>query len=53
MQEVGQDVDCQEETSDGSHQEENLGEGEERQEEQEQTEEDGNLEYIGMWCTEL
>ena len=53
MQEVGQDVDCQEERSDGTHQEENLDEGEERQEEQEQTEEGYNIEYIGMWCTEL
>ena len=52
MQEVGQDVDCQEETSDGTHQE-NFDEGEERQEEQEQTEEGNNVEYIGMWCTEL
>ena len=53
MQEVEQDVDCQEETSDGTHQEENLDEGEERQEEQEQIEEGNNVEYIGMWCTEL
>ena len=48
MQEVGLDVNCEEETYDQPHEEENIDEGEEREEEQEQTEEDSNIENIGM-----